>query len=125
MCVSFLDLTYTSWRLQCLDRRHKSLPAPPGRRGAASRATFLAWRGVSAAAQAASMVALALVLYAESFSGELSGDTSWDPALLALAPLALSLPLGAWAHAAHTRDGEGSNAYKLAHGFLSAIFPLR
>ncbi len=72
IAISFLDLTYTSWRLERLDRRAKSLD-DVGVGSCAVASSFVVWRAVSAAAQVVSLAALAIVLYVEAFSAELAG----------------------------------------------------
>lgn len=130
--VSTFNYIFMSWKLQKLDHRVKNLQPFESESESSSITTpssfsgiftFLAWLISTKMAQIFSLILMALIMWIEVLSGNLSGlavtlSAEFAPVFLLL----LAFPLNFLFHRKYVQDDE---MYHHAHGILSAIFPSR
>ncbi|TRY78633.1 hypothetical protein TCAL_14430 [Tigriopus californicus] len=129
---STFNYIFMAWKLQKLDHRVKNLQHFESASSPSSSAssssflgifTFLAWLVSTKLAQIFSLILMALIMWIEVLSGNLSGfavtlSVEFAPVFL----LFLAFPLNFLYHRKYVQDDE---MYHHAHGILSAIFPSR
>lgn len=116
--VSIFNMSYTSWKLGCFERHQKNLELQSSK--LTSNLSFLAWFFTIKIGHILSLVLLAMVIWIEMFSEANPVYLEVNVKFLPVCILLLAFPLNLVIFKKFVKD---EDAFAVAHGLLSAVFP--
>jgi hypothetical protein len=122
ICVSWLNYSYTSWKLMTLDHRVQGLPRKGSR--IVNFISFYAWFSVSKVTVIISLLLLSIIGWLEMFGNPsiLPYASPINEFIVPVIILYLSFGVNQYLHKKYVQE---DGPYSMAHGALSAVFPAR